>query len=123
MIVNPKQVNSAVTGYRMARFRWDSKSGTLVDCDTGEALAQDRDWVPAAPMIIKDIEPYQSPATGRMVTSRSEQRYDLEASGCRIVEPSESPTKGKLRNPAFAKKHGLEHMLADDVKDAVRAGT
>src|SRR5690348_8415308 len=103
------------------RYRWDATLQGLVD-ETGAPI-ECQPFVPVAPMIIRDIEPYASPMTGQMITSRSEQRYDLDKHNCRIAEPDESPTKGGLRNPVFAKKHGLEHMLAEDVKDAVRAGT
>lgn len=60
-----------------------------------------------APMIISDMEPITSPIDGKPITSRSALRYELEKHGKRIVEPSESPTKGKIRNEAFAKKRGL----------------
>lgn len=103
------------------RYRWDAQLQAMVD-ENGAPFVRGP-FVPAMPMVIRDIEPYASPMTGQMITSRSEQRYDLDKHGCRIAEPSESPTGRKLRNPRFAKKHGLEHMLADDVKDAVRAGT
>lgn len=41
----------------------------------------------AAPRICKEIAPYKSPATGKIISSRSEQREDLRKSGCRIYEP------------------------------------
>jgi hypothetical protein len=103
------------------RYRWDSTLQAMVD-NEGHPFVREPS-VPSAPMIIRDIEPYPSPMTGEMITSRSEARYDLDKHNCRIAEPDESPTKGGLRNVSFAKKHGLEHLLADDVKDAVRAGT
>lgn len=63
-------------------------------------------YVPAMPQIIADIPDYRSPITGEMITSRSQRRYDLEKHNCREWEPSDSPTKGKLRNARFAKKLG-----------------
>ena len=60
-----------------------------------------------APMIISDMEPITSPIDGKPITSRSALRYELEKHGKRIVEPSESPTKGKIRNKKFADKRGL----------------
>ncbi len=67
------------------------------------------------PAVISDIEPYVSPMTGKTVTSRSAQRYDLEKHGKRLLEPSESPTKGKIRNAKFAAKRGL--TVSDEFRD------
>lgn len=39
-----------------------------------------------APFVRGDIEPYESPATGKVVGSRRDQRYDLESSGSRLYE-------------------------------------
>jgi hypothetical protein len=36
--------------------------------------------------VISDIQPYESPATGKMITSRSERREDFKVSGCREWE-------------------------------------
>lgn len=40
-----------------------------------------------APAIHTDIAPYQSPGTGKWVTSRSEQREDLRKSNAFLYEP------------------------------------
>ena len=66
-------------------------------------------------MVVRDIEPYASPMTGKMITSRSEARYDLEKHGMRLQEPDESPTKGKIRNAKFAAKRGLQ--VSDEYRD------
>ena len=66
-------------------------------------------------MVVSDIKPYACPMTGKMITSRSEHRDNLAKHGMRVVEPSESPTKGKIRNEAFAKKRGLK--VSDEFKD------
>lgn len=70
------------------------------------------------PMSISDIEPYISPETGRYVSSRSVMREDMASGGwfdARDLPKRE--THGKLKNPRFAKKHGLEHMLHESVRD------
>lgn len=68
------------------------------------------------PMVVTEqFEPFISPATGKPVTNRAEHRYDLAASGCRVMEPSESPTKGKLRNKSFTDKRGL--TVSDEFRD------
>lgn len=41
----------------------------------------------AAPRISKEITPYKSPATGKIISSRSEQKEDLRRAGCRLYEP------------------------------------
>ena len=59
----------------------------------------DRDNIPAcacgaafqriivAPMVLTDIQPYVSPATGRTISSRAQMRDDLERSGHIMNEP------------------------------------
>lgn len=69
-----------------------------------------------APMVVtENFEPFVSPATGKVISSRADHRYDLALSGCRILEPSESPTKGKLRNRTFTDKRGLS--VSDEYRD------
>lgn len=98
----------------MARYRW-TKDG-FVDASTGERMAiPERDGVCLPQIVTEQFEPFVSPATGKMITSRSEHRYDLAASGCRLQEPSESPTKGRLRNPSFTEKRGLQ--ISDEYRD------
>lgn len=74
----------------------------------------ERDGV-CSPMVVSDMDPVSNPITGEMITSRSELRYQLEKHDKRIIEPSESPTKGKLRNAKFAAKRGLK--LSDEYRD------
>lgn len=68
------------------------------------------------PMVVTEqFEAFISPATGKPITNRAEHRYDLAASGCRVLEPSESRTKGKLRNRSFTEKRGLS--VSDEYRD------
>lgn len=92
----------------MARYVF--KDGQFVDAQTGSPMlsAEDRAKPVAMPTIISDIPDYQSPIDGRWITSRSERRDDLKRNNCVEYEPSLSPTKGKIRNKAFAAKHGLK---------------
>lgn len=71
----------------------------------------------AIPMVQSDIEPYASPVDGRMITSRTQRRDDLARNGCVPYEPMGNMPKG-LKNVKFAKKHGLEHMLTEETRDA-----
>lgn len=70
----------------------------------------------AVPMIRSDIEPYQSVVSGKWITSASERRYDLAATGCVPYEPPKKAPKG-LTNPKFAKKHNATHLLTEEARD------
>lgn len=92
----------------MAKFVM--RDGHWVNKATGEPMLSEseRNAPIACPMIISDIPEYASPIDGRMITSRSERRDDLKRNNCYEYEPSLSPTKGKIRNKAFAAKRGLQ---------------
>lgn len=101
----------------MTVYKWTPNG--FVDPD-GKPMELPTEWTPSMPMVIRDIDPYESPATGKWITSRSEAREDLKASGCRILEPEENPTGQKpgelrLRNKKFAEKRGLK--VHDDFRD------
>ena len=91
----------------MAKFI--KRDGRWVNASTGEDMLTDeqRKKPIALPYVISDIPPYASPIDGRMITSRSERRDDLKRNNCVEWEPSLSPTKGKIKNKAFAEKRGL----------------
>jgi hypothetical protein len=98
----------------MARYIW--KDGTFRDPGTGERMpVPERNGVCLPRIVTEQFQPFESPATGKMITSRAELRYDLAASGCRLLEPDESPTKGKIRNRKFAEKRGLK--VSDEYRD------
>ena len=92
----------------MARYIF--KDGRFVDPQTGSPMLSDDDRAKpvAMPMIISDIPEYRSPIDGRLITSRSERRDDLKRNNCVDARDFPSPTGGKIRNKAFAKKHGLK---------------
>lgn len=96
----------------MVRYRWTDNG--FVDADGNRMVVPERDGI-CAPRISSDITPYACPITGRMITSRSEHRDNLAKHGMRVMEPDESPTKGKIRNAAFAKKRGLK--VSDEFRD------
>ena len=87
------------------RYRWNGTD--FIDPDGNPMVDRSAPYVPAMPLVISDLEPYESPASGKIITSKSEQREDLAATGCRLLDPSESPTKGRVRNAKFAAKRGL----------------
>lgn len=88
----------------MVKYVWSNNG--FVDAQGVKMPIPERDGV-CLPYVIGDIEPISSPIDGKMITSRSQLRYELDKHDKRIIEPSESPTKGKIRNKAFAKKRGL----------------
>lgn len=98
----------------MPRYVWTDKG--FVDRSTGEPMPMpERDGICLPQIVIEQFTPFYSPATGKLITSRAEHRYDLAASGCRVLEPDESPTKGKYKNPKFTAKRGL--TVSDDFRD------
>lgn len=85
------------------------RDGQMVDREGNPMLTEaERQAPPARPTIRGDIQPYQSPIDGKWITSASERRYDLESNNCVPYEPEHSPTKGKIKNHAFAAKRGLQ---------------
>jgi hypothetical protein len=66
------------------------------------------------PMGIVDIPAYESPATGKWITSRSERREDFKRSGCREWEGAESERKeaSKVKAADEAKQDAaIEHTV------------
>ena len=90
--------------------RFVKRNGQWVNVSTGAPMltAAERSRPIAVPYIISDIPEYRSPIDGRPITTRSERRDDLARNNCVEYEPSMSPTKGKIRNKAFAAKRGLQ---------------
>jgi len=88
----------------MTRYRW-TKDG-FVDAMGERMPIPERDGI-CLPYVVSDIEPIKSPIDGKMITSRSQLHYELEKHGKRVQDPSESPTKGAIKNTKFAAKRGL----------------
>ncbi len=86
------------------------RNGEMVEKTSGVPMltAEDRAKPVAVPYIMSDIPEYRSPIDGRVIGSRNQRRDDLKRHGCVEYEPSISPTKGKIRNKAFAAKRGLK---------------
>lgn len=90
----------------MGAYVW--RNGAFVDKQTGEVMHKPFAGQVCMPTIISDIPEYRSPIDGQPITSRSARREDLKRNNCVEYEPSMSPTKGKIRNKAFAAKRGLQ---------------
>lgn len=67
------------------------------------------------PFYSPDIPDYQSPIDGRWITSRTHRREDLKRNDCIELDPPKK--KRGLRNPHFAKKHGLRTTEDAPLKD------
>ena len=91
----------------MATFVYDKERGIMVDKATREPM-NTGEWKPSVPLVFGDLPGYQSPIDGSWVDGRRARKYDLEKNNC--VEAPDVKI-GKLKNPRFAKKHGLEHLL------------
>lgn len=65
-------------------FRTVAERNNLPACRQCDAVV---DRVITKPFISTDITPYVSPATGKVINSRTQMRYDLEASGSIMNEP------------------------------------
>lgn len=90
----------------MARYVF--RDGCFRDPVTNEPMSlPDRAGL-AVPMVTPVMPEYASPIDGRAITTRHERREDLKRNNCVPYEPSMSPTKGKFRNPHFAKKWGVQ---------------
>ena len=82
------------------------RNGRMVNKETGEPMVSG-DWRPTVPMIVPDIEPYLSPASGEYVSGRRAKRDDLKKNGC--IDAGDLPTLGgKFKNKRFAAKRGLQ---------------
>ena len=77
----------------------------------------DRGGEICAPMVMPDIPEYRSPIDGKLITSRSHRRYDLEKNDCILSPPPKKPRGYK--NPKFALKRGLP--LNEEARDTLKA--
>lgn len=97
----------------MTRYVW--RDGRFRDPRTDEPMPlPERDGV-CAPAVQSDIQEYRSPIDGRLITSRSHRRYDLESNDCVPAPPRK---KRGYKNPSFALPRGLP--LNEEVRDALR---
>lgn len=90
----------------MSAYVW--RNGQFVNKQTGAAMHKPFEGQVCMPTVISDIPEYRSPIDGKPITSRSSRREDLKRNNCVEYEPSMSPTKGKIKNKAFAAKRGLK---------------
>ena len=91
----------------MARYIWDKNLRKWVDRQDYFAVAE-----PVAPMIMRDIDPYQSIVTGETISSRSTHRDHLRSHGLVEVGNESVASSGKRPAPPPAGR---------DVKQAIDA--
>lgn len=74
----------------------------------------------SAPMMRADIQPwdaYESPATGKLITSYAQRREDMKASGCRDYEGRESEERNAARQKQY-QEEDEEKKLDSTVRQA-----
>ena len=97
----------------MPKYVFCHDRGVMVDKETGLPMLnqEERARPLQMPRVFGDYPAYQSPVTGEWIEGKQARKEDLKKHGC--VDGLEfGPAKPrKLKNPRFAKKHGLEHLL------------
>lgn len=91
----------------MTTYVWSGALRKFVDKKTGELMPIKNDNAICRPMIVSDIEPYQSPINGAYVGGRATRREDLKKNDCVPFEPMTNRPRG-ISNPKIAKKYGLK---------------
>jgi hypothetical protein len=70
-----------------------------------------------ARMDMQPLDAYESPATGKMITSYAQRREDMKASGCRDYEGRESEERQAARQKRISEEQE-EKKLDDAVRGA-----
>ena len=86
----------SVERYVLRGEQWVSKA-------TGKPMRTRGDFVPT-PQITRDIAPYMSMASKKLIDGRAAQREDLARTGCRVVDPSEYTPTYQSKARAIANK-------------------
>lgn len=76
-----------------------------------------------APAVQADITPYESPATGKWISSRRAMRDDLERSGCFLNEPGVREDIARNKKRAEAETDRLvERRVDETIRDLSASG-
>lgn len=102
------------------RFKQDPETGEWLPLN--EWYAKYGKVVNQAPMLMSvgEYQPYISPSTGKLVTTKRGERYDLKESGCRIYEGKEQEMKEAARHREYEEK-AFEKTVEHALKDTARA--
>ncbi len=105
----------------MSVIRYVLRGDTWMDKITGRPMKTKGDFVPT-PQITRDIAPYMSMVSKKMVDGRAAQREDLARSGCRIADPSEHKITYNNKKYAEASKAEWEPRADKPLGDGYRRG-
>lgn len=85
------------------------KDGHFRDPQTGEPMEIPKRDHLAVPQVIHDIEPYESPIDGKVISGRAARREDLKKHDCIPYDEIKRQTapEGKFKNKRFSEKWGL----------------
>lgn len=97
-----------------------SPDGTWIDKATGKPM-ETPDFVPT-PQITRDLAPYMSMASQKMIDGRRAQRDDLARTGCRIADPSEWKVTYNNKKYAEANKGEWEPRAPVNLGNGYRRG-
>ena len=99
------------------RIIYDGNGEVLRHYIDGEIVQGEELPMPDAPLVMGDIQPYQSMIDGSWITSRSRHREHLRAAGCIEVgnDTSLNRTPGPLQPP-----EGLKERIARNVYSKLR---
>lgn len=81
-----------------SRYIYNPQGELIYAMERGEVVLDKRWESDDAPLVMPDIQPYQSMIDGSMITSRSQHREHLKAHGCIEIGNEKITPKADLRN-------------------------
>lgn len=110
-------VCSCRCGFRDTVFRRVAERDNALPLHCGSVMER----IIVAPSVQTDIEPYESPKTGRWITSRRQQRDDLKASGAFLYEPGVREDIARRKKELEAQTDQLVSTRVDETIGALSA--
>jgi hypothetical protein len=93
------------------------------DCDLPSHCGERMQRIIVAPAVQADLEPYESPKTGRWIGSRAAQREDLLRSGSFLLEPGVREDIARNKRAAeAASDRFVEHCVNETIRDLSACG-
>ena len=106
-------------GFRDSIFRTIAKRDSDLPSHCGARMAR----IIVAPAVQADITPYESPKTGKWITSRAAQREDLQRSGAFLYEPGVREDIARNKKAAEAATDRLIETRVDEtIRDLAASG-
>lgn len=81
-----------------SRYIYNAQGDLIYAMERGEVVLDKRWESDDAPLVMPDIQPYQSMIDGTMITSRSQHREHLKAHGCIEIGNEKIIPRADLRN-------------------------